>query len=139
MRLLNLSDKRKVRVLSGELESAIMKILWAKGPLKGRDLHVEIRREKGIAYTTALTVLDRLSKKGFVKKDRDSGMITFSPRISREAYQNTVAEDLVQRAFDVSPDLAVSAFAEAFSRMPKEDLDKLEKLLEERKNGADQD
>lgn len=112
-----------------------MEILWDKGPMKGRDLHVEIRREKGIAYTTALTVLDRLSKKGFVKKDRDSGLIAFSPEVSREAYKNTVAEDLVHKAFEVSPDLAVSAFAGHFSKMAPKDLDRLGELIEEKKNG----
>ena len=122
-------------ILSGELESAIMGILWDKGPMKGRDLHAEIRREKGIAYTTALTVLDRLSKKGFVRKNRDSGLITFSPGVSREAYENAVAEDLVHKAFEVSPNLAVSAFAGHFSKMTRQDLDRLEGLIEEKKNG----
>jgi hypothetical protein len=36
----------------------------------------------------------------------------------------------------MSPDLAVSAFADIFSKMPKEDIDRLEKVLEERRNGA---
>ena len=127
-----------MRILSGGLESAIMEILWDKGPMKGRDLHAEIRRAKGIAYTTALTVLGRLSKKGFVRKDRDSGMITFSPDVSREAYMNTVAENLVRMAFEVSPDVAVSAFAGHFSRMTRQDLDRLEGLIEEKKNGRSQ-
>jgi predicted transcriptional regulator len=122
--------------LAGELESAIMEILWAKGAMKGRDLHAEIRREKEIAYTTALTVLDRLSKKGFIKKDPGSGTITFSPNISREIYKNSVAEDLVRKAFEVSPDLAVSAFAGHISTMAREDLDRLEKLIEEKKNAS---
>jgi predicted transcriptional regulator len=112
-----------------------MEILWTKGPMMGRDLYREIRREKDIAYTTALTVLDRLSKKGLIKKDRDSGRIVFSPKISREDYTGTVTGGLVQRAFEMSPDLAVSAFAELFSRMPRGDIDKLEQLIAEKKNG----
>ena len=112
-----------------------MEILWAKGPLLGRDLYGEIRREKTIAYTTALTVLDRLSKKGFLKKDKHSGKIVFSPRISREDYRGQVTDRLVGLAFEISPDLAVSAFADIFSRMPKGNVEKIEKLLEEKKNG----
>lgn len=112
-----------------------MEILWTKGSMKGRDLYEEICRKKDIAYTTALTVLDRLSKKGLIKKDRKSGTILFTPVVSRKAYEIAVTGNFVQRAFDVSPDLAVSAFADIFSRMPKEDLDRLEKLIEETKNG----
>ena len=122
-------------VLSGELETAIMEVLWTKGPLSGRDLHGEISRRKGIAYTTARTVLDRLAEKGFVKKDRASGMITFAPRVSRESYRSAMAEDLVERAFEASPDLAVSAFAGHFAKMSGQDLDRLEQLIQEKKNG----
>jgi BlaI family penicillinase repressor len=121
--------------LSEELERPLMEILWTKGPMMGRDLYSEIRREKDIAYTTALTVLDRLFKKGLIKKDRDSGTILFTPAITRQAYEGGVTENLVRRAFEVSPDLAVSAFADVFSRMPKRDIDKLEKLISEKKNG----
>ena len=122
-------------VLSSELELPVMEILWSKGPLIGRDLYREIHREKDIAYTTALTVLDRLSKKGFLKKNRDSGKIVFSPRISREDYQGLVAGSLVQLAFEVSPGLAVSAFADHFPGLPDEVREKLEKLIQEKKNG----
>jgi len=115
-----------------------MDILWTKGSMKGRDLYEEIRRKKDIAYTTALTVLDRLSKKGLIKKNRESGTILFTPAVSRNAYQIVVTEGLVQKAFEVSPDLAVSAFADMFSKMPKGNLEKLEKMIEEKKNGENQ-
>ena len=135
MSLLILSNKKGLSVLSGELELPIMEILWIKGPLMGRELYLEVHREKDIAYTTALTVLDRLSKKGFIKKDRDSGKIIFSAQVSREDYQGLVTGNLVRKAFEMSPDLAVSAFADFFSRMPEQELDKLEKLIQEKKNG----
>ena len=124
--------------MSEELERPLMDILWTKGSMKGRDLFLEFHKKKDIAYTTALTVLDRLSKKGFIKKDRESGTILFTPSISRDAYENSVTKNLVQKAFEVSPDLAVSAFADVFSRMPKKDIDRLEKLIKEKKNGENQ-
>ena len=106
--------------------------------MKGRDLYKEIRRKKDIALTTALTVLDRLSKKDFIKKDRKSGTILFTPAVSREAYETAVTERFVQKAFKISPDLTVSAFADLFSKMPEGNFEKLERLLEEKKNGANQ-
>lgn len=121
--------------MSEELERPLMEILWTKGPTKGRDLHAEIRRVRDIAYTTALTVLDRLSKKGFIKKDRDSGTILFSPAISRQYYEGKVTESYVQKAFDTSPDVAISAFAEMFLRMTKGSQEQLERLLEKKKSG----
>jgi len=135
MTRLILSKKRGISALSGELELPIMEILWAKGPLLGRDLYGEIRREKTIAYTTALTVLDRLSKKGFLRKDKNSGKIVFSPRISREDYRGQVTDRLVELAFEISPDLAVSAFADHFSGLPDEAREKIEKLIRGKEDG----
>lgn len=119
--------------MSDELELPLMEILWTKGSMKGRDLYGEIRATKRIAYTTALTVLNRLSKKGFIRKDRESGMILFTPAVSREAYKGAVTGDLLRRAFEVSPDLAVSAFADIFSKTSGDQIGKLEKLIAKRK------
>ena len=138
MKLLILSKKGSFGPLSDELERPVMEILWTKGSMRGKDLYEEIRQNKNIAYTTALTVLDRLSKKGLIKKDRQSGTILFTPLVSQEAYETAVTEGLIQRAFEMSPDLAVSAFADIFSKMPKEHLDKLGKMIEEKKNGKKQ-
>jgi len=135
MKLLFLPKKKGISSLSDELGLPLMKILWTRGAMKGRDLYEEIRLTKNIAYTTALTVLDRLSKKGFIKKDRRSGVILFSARISRETYTSAITGNLVQQAFEMSPDLAVSAFADFFSKMSESDMAKLEKLLQEKKNG----
>lgn len=130
-----LSKKASFGALSEELEFPVMEILWTKGPMIGRDLHRELLAGKKIAYTTALTVLDRLSKKGFVRKDRASGMITFSPGISKEAYQEAVTGGLVREAFKMSPDLAVSAFADAFAGMSAEDRTRLERFILEKRDG----
>ena len=79
--------------------------------------------------------MDRLSKKGFIKKDRRSGVILFSPRITKQSYTSAITGNLVRQAFEMSPDLAVSAFADHFSKMSESDMAKLEELLEEKKNG----
>jgi predicted transcriptional regulator len=135
MKLLILSKNGRLAPLSEELERPIMEILWKKGPMRGRDLYEEIRQKKNIAYTTALTVLGRLSTKGFIKKDRDSGAILFTPAVSRQAYESVVTQSFVQKAFEISPDLAITAFADMFTKMPDGSLDHLEKLLEKKRSG----
>lgn len=111
-----------------------MEILWTKGSMKGRDLYEEIRAAKKIAYTTALTVLDRLSKKGFVRKDRESGTILFTPAVSRDDYRSAVTGELLRRAFEVSPDLAVSAFTDIFSEMRGDEMVRLEAMIEKKRH-----
>lgn len=134
VKLLSLSKKGSIKPLSGELELPLMEILWAKGSMKGRDLYEEIRVTKRIAYTTALTVLDRLSKKGFIRKDRESGTILFTSALSRDDYQSAVTGDLLRRAFEVSPDLAVSAFADIFSEIGGDETARLAEMIEKKRH-----
>ena len=113
MRFLELQARKGVGLLSAELESPIMEILWTKGPLRGRDLYEEIRREKPIAYTTALTVLDRLAKKGFAKRRREGRAWRYGPAATRETY----VTELMLTALDQTGDrtAALTRFAQSVS------------------------
>ncbi|MBW8172931.1 BlaI/MecI/CopY family transcriptional regulator [Ornithinimicrobium sp. Arc0846-15] len=56
----------------GDLERVVMETLWAheRGTLTVRAVHNELAADRDIAYTTVLTVLDRLAKKGMVLRER---------------------------------------------------------------------
>jgi BlaI family transcriptional regulator, penicillinase repressor len=128
------SKKKGLNRLFGELESEVMNLLWKKGPLRGKELHEALRKRKKTAVTTVLTVLDRLSKKGFVKKNRDSGLTIFSPAVTREEFETRVTSELIKSAYEMCPDCAISAFTDIFSKMKSDELDKLAKLVEEKQN-----
>lgn len=54
----------------GELEQRVMELLWAtEGPSSVSDVHLLLSRERELAYTTVMTVLDRLAKKGLVERE----------------------------------------------------------------------
>lgn len=72
-----------VRVALGELERAVMAQLWsAEGPLTVRDVHDRLERE--LAYTTVMTVLGRLAKKGLVRQERDGKAYRYAAASSRD-------------------------------------------------------
>lgn len=53
--------------MTGELEQAVMSILWTRpDALSVREVHDLLSRDRDLAYTTVMTVLDRLAKKNFV-------------------------------------------------------------------------
>ena len=55
----------------GELERAIMDVLWESAePLTVRQVGARLT-DRDLAHTTVMTVLDRLAKKGFAKRQRD--------------------------------------------------------------------
>ena len=73
----------------GELERAVMEHLWAQadagaGPTTVREVHDHVGAERDLAYTTLMTVLDRLAKKGLVSRERDGRAWRYAPVGSRE-------------------------------------------------------
>lgn len=69
---------------SGELEHAVMEILWShSAPLSVRDVHDELALDRKLAYTTVLTVLDRLAKKGSARRSLEGRAWLYRPARSR--------------------------------------------------------
>jgi Predicted transcriptional regulator len=73
-----------VMATSGELEQAVMEILWSHtAPLSVREVHELLGLDRTLAYTTVLTVLDRLAKKGNVLRSLDGRAWLYRPARSR--------------------------------------------------------
>jgi predicted transcriptional regulator len=69
----------------GELERSVMEQLWASPDAQSvRDVHLALTRDRELAYTTVMTVLDRLAKKGLVRRERDGRAYLYLPEQTRE-------------------------------------------------------
>ena len=97
----------------GELERAIMEILWqTETPLTVRQVSNGLS-QRNLAHTTVMTVLDRLAKKGFARRERDGRAWRYRPAETRESY---VAE-LMLTALEQTGDrgAALARFAQSVS------------------------
>ena len=79
-----------------------MDVLWVRrAPTSVRDVHEELARSRSIAYTTVMTVLDRLSKKGIVARSLDGRAWLYRPERSRiDLHVDTVNESLTGLSAD---------------------------------------
>jgi predicted transcriptional regulator len=113
----------------GELERAIMEVLWdTREPLTVRKVS-ESLPQRNLAHTTVMTVLDRLAKKGFARRNRDGRAWRYRPAATRESY---VAE-LMLTALDQTGDrsAALAAFAQSVNGTEAEILRDALRDLEE--------
>ena len=68
----------------GDLEQAVMDVLWASPTaMSVRDVQAALAKERDLAYTTVMTVLDRLAKKGVVARELDGRAWLYRPARSR--------------------------------------------------------
>lgn len=69
----------------GVLEKAVMDHLWAAGePQTVRQVYMDLSRRRELAYTTVMTVLQRLAKKGLVDQRRSDRAHQYSPVHTRD-------------------------------------------------------
>lgn len=69
----------------GDLERDVMERLWAAAePMTVRAIHALLAADRDLAYTTVMTVLDRLAKKGVVQRVRDGRAYLYEPVASQE-------------------------------------------------------
>jgi predicted transcriptional regulator len=87
--------------MTGELEQAVMDILWSRAEaLSVRDVHELLTPERDLAYTTVMTVLDRLAKKGLVVRNLDGRAWLYRPAQSRAAEVAAEVLELLSRLSD---------------------------------------
>jgi predicted transcriptional regulator len=114
----------------GHLEEGVMEVLWTNGDSNVRD--VVDRLERPLAYTTIMTTLDRLFKKGLLDRRREARAFIYSARVSREQWERGRAGELVAGFLAVPQprhDLLVSCLVDAVGQHDRELLADLEKKI----------
>ncbi|HET8921437.1 MAG TPA: BlaI/MecI/CopY family transcriptional regulator [Candidatus Acidoferrum sp.] len=114
----------------GRLELALMQILWSHG--KGNVREVVQRLQRPLAYTTVMTTLDRLYKKGFLDREMLDRAFVYSAHLSRGEWERQRAENIFASLFsdsNASLDLLVSSFLDAAGRHDASVLDELERKI----------
>lgn len=119
----------------GELEAAVMAILWADGPLVVRDVHARLRRRPALAYTTVMTVLDRLYAKGLVARTKEGKAFVYRPSISQEMWMGQHAARALTQGNAPPTNGVLMAFLDSAEKADPEVVERLSRMLAARRKG----
>ncbi|MCW4351965.1 BlaI/MecI/CopY family transcriptional regulator [Hoyosella sp. YIM 151337] len=116
--------------ITGELETAIMNVLWSRDQsCTVREVLERLRADRDIAYTTVMTVMNILYTKGWLLRDKQGRAWSYRPVMSREEY----SAQLMREALHSSPDTrgVFTHFVSGFNEEESEALrDALTRLTE---------
>ena len=85
----------------GELEAVIMDRLWESGrPALVREVLDDLRKERPLAYTTVMTVMENLHRKGWLRRQRDGRAWRYEPVGSRSGYTAALMSDALATSTD---------------------------------------
>lgn len=113
-----------------DTELEVMQALWASDtPVPRAQLEERLAQTHPMATTTLLTLLSRLSEKGFVQVDKEGRKSLYAPLVTREDYLAAQSRSFIQKLCGGS----LSTFASALcdSGLSKEELEALRELLKE--------
>src|SRR6266436_5239608 len=114
----------------GHLEITILEVLWGRGESNVREVAESLDRP--LAYTTVMTTLDRLFKKGLLDRRKSERAFFYSPRLSRRELETRRAGDFVAGFLDAPQtmrELLVSCLVDAVGQQDEAILDELERKI----------
>jgi len=118
----------------GSLERQTLREIWQRGESSVRQIFIAF--DEKAAYTTVMTTLDRLYKKGLLERRKDGRAFLYSPRFSPEELEQNLAQDIIGSLLDTSAaqiEPVLSCIVDAVSERDLVLLDDLERLVREKR------
>lgn len=83
----------------GELQLAILRVLWSCGEATASDVHAALHAERGLAPTTIATMLKKMENRGLVTHREDGRRFIYRPAVTEEVVTRSMVADLTERLF----------------------------------------
>jgi predicted transcriptional regulator len=83
----------------GDLQHAIMAVLWERGEATTADVHEALHAERGLALTTIATMLRKMEDKGVVAHRAEGRQFVYRPTVTQAEVRESMVGELVERLF----------------------------------------
>jgi predicted transcriptional regulator len=121
----------------GDLETAVIELLWREPGLTVNQVEERLRRRREIAHTTVLTTLDRMHRKGYLAREKQGKAFVYAPRYSREEFERGLAQEVLGALLGQFTQPALSTFVDLIAA-DESRLDELEALIHEKRRAQKQ-
>jgi predicted transcriptional regulator len=128
------TPRELLRARLGTLEQQVIDIVWTSGEVTVRDVHT--RLDGKVAYTTVMTTLDRLYRKGLLERTKRTRAFVYSAAATREELDQLVASDVVSGllAGELSAPLPfLSNLVDAVGERDRALLEELDRLVKSKR------
>ncbi len=123
-----------VKPQPSDLELQILGVLWDAGPSSVREVLERMPDGKARAYTTILSCLQVMEKKGLVTHRREGQGYRYRPVVQKQRVLGSVVRELLRNVFGGRPSAALQYFIAAGDCSPEE-IERLRRLIDEADRG----
>ena len=117
----------------GELETAVMAVLWQSEHYDVNEVLKRLEWDKPLAYTTIMTVMNRLVDKQFLERTRSGRKYLYTAVVKRKEAARTRFKKIVDGFYGGLTGLAVSELLGSEDDVSEDELDALEELVRRRR------
>ena len=127
-----LPEYRPKKLSLGSLETEILEIIWALESATVKQIHDQILAdpERELAYASVTTVLNRLTKKGWLTCSKQNRAFVWEPLVSREQAKAIQAYEQLQQFLAISNPDMVASFADSLDTASLEQLEAIATRLQ---------
>ncbi|MBS0660472.1 MAG: BlaI/MecI/CopY family transcriptional regulator [Verrucomicrobia bacterium] len=118
-----------------EAELRPMTVLWQRGRATVQDIVDALHSRHGLSYSTVLTTLRILERKGYVGHDKEGAAFVYHPLVDQASARQSALKQLMRRFFDDQPDLLLQNLLETES-VDAAELRRLQALIEAHQDDA---
>jgi len=122
-----------LETLLGPLEQDVMDVVWRLRDVTVRDVHAELAATREIAYTTVMTTMSRLARKGMLLRDTADLAHRYRPVVSRDQYARGAVGDVLTWLLERYPEPAVAYLADVVDELDDVTLDQLRDAVARRR------
>lgn len=123
----------------GDLEIAVLEHLWAAGEADAKSVHRALGKTRTISLSTIQSTLERLVRKLLLTRNKVSHAYVYSPLVDRRRLMTTIIDEVVQSFSAGDSEFMLAAFLDLADRSDPDNLDRLQRLIDERRAIADGD
>ncbi len=117
-----------------EFELTVLSLLWQSKESSAPEIHKNISKTRKVTYSTVKTIVDRLEKKGAIKRTKNKGRtIFYTPTVQQSATQKPLVQKFIDKVFAGNPRLLMNHLLQE-EKLNQEDLDFLQEIINKRKS-----
>ena len=113
----------------GELETAVMAVAWVLPTATAREVCDRLTGTRERAYTTIMTTLDRLHRKGLLGREKDGMAWRYQASVSKTEFERALADRLATEILRSQGETGLAAFVDAAAQVDEALLSHLSELI----------
>ena len=125
--------EKGLKQILGDLEYEIIEIVWELKKVTVRRVHDRLKTKRNLAYTTIMTVMSRLTKKGILERVKQGSSYQYQAVLNKEDFISSSVRSVLGNLLNDFSSPAINQFVELLDESDPEKIEELAQLIDKKR------